>query len=85
MLRLVRRLASDAPVVLALDDLHWADGTSRALAKELVALVAVSPLLLVLGCSEEWLGSPSMRCAGSPRGRRGSRSRPSQTNPIVPY
>jgi len=53
VLELVRRLARDAPVVLALDDLHWADGTSLALAEELVALVADSPLLLVLAARPE--------------------------------
>ena len=53
VLELVRRLARDAPVVLALDDLHWADGTSLALAEELVALVSDSPLLLVLAARPE--------------------------------
>ena len=53
VLVLVRRLARDAPVVLALDDLHWADGTSLALAEELVGLVADSPLLLVLAARPE--------------------------------
>ena len=53
VLELVRRLARDAPVVLALDDLHWADGTSLALAEELVGLVADSPLLLVLAARPE--------------------------------
>ena len=53
VLELARRLARDSPVVLALDDLHWADGTSLALAEELVGLVADSPLLLVLAARPE--------------------------------
>ena len=46
--RLISRLLRHGPVVLVLEDLHWADATSLRLTEELVALVKEGPLLLVL-------------------------------------
>jgi class 3 adenylate cyclase len=42
----VARLAQDRPVVVALDDLHWADPSTRELAQELLELTDVAPVLL---------------------------------------
>jgi len=43
----VRCSAERAPLVLVLEDLHWADGTSLALLEHLLPLVENAPLLLV--------------------------------------
>ncbi len=45
---LLRELTREAPVVLALEDLHWADATSLALTESLPVLAAECPLLIVL-------------------------------------
>jgi predicted ATPase/class 3 adenylate cyclase len=42
----VEALAYEKPVVLALDDLHWADSSTRELAEELLALTDRAPVLL---------------------------------------
>jgi predicted ATPase len=59
---LVERLAADEPVVLALDDLHWADTSSVALAEHLLAATQEMPLLLVLAMRPE-RGHPSSALA----------------------
>jgi ABC-type transport system substrate-binding protein/class 3 adenylate cyclase len=41
-------IAADGPLVLSLDDLHWADATSIALIERLLPLTEESPLLVVL-------------------------------------
>ena len=43
----VEALAGQAPVVLALEDLHWAHASTRELAEDLLALTDRAPLLLV--------------------------------------
>ncbi|MFL5798770.1 MAG: AAA family ATPase [Actinomycetota bacterium] len=43
----IERLAQDRPVVMALDDLHWADPSTRELAEELLELTDTAPVLLV--------------------------------------
>lgn len=45
---LIRRLAADAPLVMAIDDLHWADGDSLDLLEHLAPVAEDSALLLVL-------------------------------------
>lgn len=41
-------IATDGPLVVSLDDLHWADPTSLALIERLLPVTEESPLLLVL-------------------------------------
>ncbi len=50
---LLERLARDAPLVLVLEDLHWADATSIQLAGNLLSLTEHAALLLVLTGREE--------------------------------
>ena len=45
---LLERMASDRPVVVALDDLHWADATSLALTERILGLVETSPVMLTV-------------------------------------
>jgi predicted ATPase len=42
----VERLAQDRPVVMAIDDLHWADPSTRELAEVLLELTDGAPVLL---------------------------------------
>jgi tetratricopeptide (TPR) repeat protein len=46
-LDLVRKLAADAPLVLFLDDLHWADQSSIALLTHVTRGIAAQPVLVV--------------------------------------
>jgi class 3 adenylate cyclase/ABC-type transport system substrate-binding protein len=46
---LLAKLAAARPVVVALDDLHWADATSLALTERLFELTEDSPVLLTIG------------------------------------
>ncbi|HLY94661.1 MAG TPA: ABC transporter substrate-binding protein [Gaiellaceae bacterium] len=46
--QLFARLAEEAPLVLALEDLHWSDPTSVQLLEQLLGLAEQSPVLLVL-------------------------------------
>ncbi|GAA4912923.1 putative ATPase [Actinomycetospora succinea] len=59
LLELVRRvlvaLAADAPVLLVVDDLHWADRTTRELVVSLVAHLTDEPILLVATARSEAL------------------------------
>src|SRR5262249_1634493 len=45
---LLQRLAADGPVVVAFDDLHWADGDSIALVTELLDLTQSAAVLVVI-------------------------------------
>ncbi len=51
--RLLERLAHDRPVVVALEDLHWADATSTQLARALLPVVERSAVLLVMTQRDE--------------------------------
>jgi ABC-type oligopeptide transport system substrate-binding subunit/class 3 adenylate cyclase len=47
------RLAEESPLVLALEDLHWADPTSVQLLEQLLSLAEDAPVLLVLSLRPE--------------------------------
>jgi ABC-type oligopeptide transport system substrate-binding subunit/class 3 adenylate cyclase len=51
--QLFARLAEDAPLVVALEDLHWADPTSVQLLEQLLSLAEEAPVLLVLSLRPE--------------------------------
>jgi ABC-type oligopeptide transport system substrate-binding subunit/class 3 adenylate cyclase len=51
--QLFGRLAETAPLVLALEDLHWADPTSVLLLEQLLSLAEEAPVLLVLSLRPE--------------------------------
>ncbi|MGZ4290232.1 MAG: ABC transporter substrate-binding protein [Gaiellaceae bacterium] len=51
--QLFARMAEDAPLVLALEDLHWADPTSVQLLEQLLSLAEEAPVLLVLSLRPE--------------------------------
>ena len=55
---LVERLAAEGPVLLAVDDLHWADAASVALLEHLLAITDEQPVMLVLAGRPE-RGHPS--------------------------
>jgi ABC-type oligopeptide transport system substrate-binding subunit/class 3 adenylate cyclase len=46
--RLLTRLAADAPLVVVLEDLHWADPTSLSLAEKLLAVSEEAAVMLLL-------------------------------------
>jgi len=46
--RLIQRLSEEKPVVLVLEDLHWADPTSIVLLKELFPTIEKNPILLCI-------------------------------------
>ena len=43
----VAALSSQGPVVVAVEDMHWADPSTRALAEDLLELADVAPILLI--------------------------------------
>jgi class 3 adenylate cyclase len=43
----VSALASQGPVVVAIEDLHWADRSTRALAEDLLELADIAPILII--------------------------------------
>jgi ABC-type oligopeptide transport system substrate-binding subunit/DNA-binding SARP family transcriptional activator/class 3 adenylate cyclase len=49
----LRRLAEKRPVVVALEDLHWADATSVQLTERLLSVMEESPILLVIAQRRE--------------------------------
>ena len=55
-------LAEDGPVVVALEDLHWADGTSLQLVEQLLGITDESAVLLLITSRRE-LDHPSWRLA----------------------
>ena len=50
---MLRRLADEGPLVLAVDDLHWADASSLALTEKLLALTDEAAVLIVLAARPE--------------------------------
>ena len=51
--QLFARLTESAPLVLAFEDLHWADATSVLLLEQLLSLAEEAPVLLVLSLRPE--------------------------------
>ncbi len=51
--QLFARLAEDGPLVVAFEDLHWADPTSIQLLEQLLSLAEEAPVLLVLSLRPE--------------------------------
>src|SRR5438477_4005146 len=51
--QLFARLSESAPLVLAFEDLHWADATSVLLLEQLLSLAEEAPVLLVLSLRPE--------------------------------
>jgi ABC-type oligopeptide transport system substrate-binding subunit/class 3 adenylate cyclase len=51
--QLFARLSEDAPLVISLEDLHWADPTSVQLLEQLLSLAEDAPVLLVLSLRPE--------------------------------
>jgi ABC-type transport system substrate-binding protein/class 3 adenylate cyclase len=51
--QLFARLAEAAPLVIAIEDLHWADATSVLLLEQLLSLAEEAPVLLVLSLRPE--------------------------------
>src|SRR6266849_3832201 len=51
--QLFGRLTEESPLVLAIDDLHWADATSVLLLEQLLSLAEEAPVLLVLSMRHE--------------------------------
>ena len=60
------RLASEAPVVLAIEDLHWADAASLALTEELVRAASDAPVALYLIVRGEGLETARAVAASAP-------------------
>jgi ABC-type oligopeptide transport system substrate-binding subunit/class 3 adenylate cyclase len=50
---LFERLADEAPLIVAIEDVHWADSTSVLLLEQLLGLAESSPVLLVLSLRPE--------------------------------
>ncbi|CAA9278126.1 MAG: Adenylate cyclase / Guanylate cyclase [uncultured Acidimicrobiales bacterium] len=53
LLSLFQRLADNGPVVVAIDDFHWADPTSIAVVGELISLTESAGLLVILAMRPE--------------------------------
>src|SRR5581483_11744784 len=51
--QLFARLAEEGPLVLAFEDLHWADATSVLLLEQLLSLAEDMPVVLVLSLRPE--------------------------------
>ena len=71
VLRTVGRLGERAPVLLVVEDLHWADGSTRDLLRFLVRGAARERLALVLTCRTEGLARGHPLAPVSRRARAG--------------
>ena len=56
VLRALRRLAERAPVVLAIEDIHWADRSTRDLLAFLLANLHADPVMMIVTYRSEALG-----------------------------
>ena len=56
VLRALRRLAEQAPVVLAIEDVHWADRSTRDLLAFLLANLHADPVMMIVTYRSEALG-----------------------------
>jgi predicted ATPase len=55
MLGMLERMTSEAPVVLAIEDVHWADRSTQEVLALLVRATAGLPLLVVFTCRTDEL------------------------------
>lgn len=69
LLTLVDELCADAPTMMVLDDVQWADGASLDVCRRLAATAAHLPLLLVLSCRPVPPRSDAGRLLAALRGR----------------
>jgi DNA-binding SARP family transcriptional activator len=58
--RLLERLAAEWPVVIVLEDVHWADGMSVRLLASLARRAATGPLLLLASARDDELGEAAI-------------------------
>jgi DNA-binding CsgD family transcriptional regulator len=65
LLRLLRSLAREAPVLLALEDQHWADPDTLAVVEHLGSHLDVEPVLLVATVRDEESLTPASVSAGT--------------------
>jgi class 3 adenylate cyclase len=77
----LERLAHDQPIVVALDDLQWADPTSVALTDRLLSRVETSPILFVLATRSEGAASQRASLTGE-TARPGGRTRAIHLTPL---
>ncbi|MEM8748465.1 MAG: AAA family ATPase, partial [Actinomycetota bacterium] len=59
-MRVLRRLADTAPVIWAIEDLHWADAASREMAVFIARRLADVPILLVITARDHDLDHPTI-------------------------
>ncbi|MEM1335912.1 MAG: BTAD domain-containing putative transcriptional regulator, partial [Actinomycetota bacterium] len=59
-MRVLRRLADTAPVIWAIEDLHWADAASREMAVLIARRLADVPILLVITARDHDLDHPTI-------------------------
>jgi len=71
VLGLLRELAARAPLVLVLEDLHWADDSSRELLAFLTVRLHHAPVLLAATLRDEALDTATRRWLAEPERRPG--------------
>jgi class 3 adenylate cyclase/tetratricopeptide (TPR) repeat protein len=78
---LMADLAARAPVVVAIEDLHWADPTSLALTEHLLPFTVTAPLLLLL-TMRPYPDHPSAELVARAADRLGERARVLELTPL---